>query len=68
MLDLAGQATAGTAKRALAAVVDRMPVPVKAIQVDGGSEFMAEFEADCQARGIRLFAVPPRSPKLNGAV
>ena len=28
-----------------------MPFPVKAIQVDGGSEFMAEFETACQPRG-----------------
>ncbi len=45
-----------------------MPFPVSAIQVDGGSEFMADFEAACAARGILLFALPPRSPKLNGAV
>ena len=46
----------------------RLPYPVRAIQVDGGSEFMAEFEAACQTRRIRLFVLPPRSPKLNGCV
>ncbi len=45
-----------------------MPFPVRTIQVDGGSEFMGEFEVACQAKGIRLFVLPPRSPKLNGAV
>ncbi len=45
-----------------------MPFPVKAIQVDGGSEFEATFEEECQKRGIRLFVLPARSPKLNGAV
>ena len=45
-----------------------MPFSVKAIQVDGGSEFMAEFEIACQERAIRLFVLPPRSPKLNGYV
>lgn len=45
-----------------------MPVPVQAIQVDGGPEFMADFEAACQARGIALYVLPPRSPKLNGRV
>ena len=35
---------------------------------DGGSEFQAVFEEACQARGIRLFVLPPRSPKLNGCV
>jgi transposase InsO family protein len=45
-----------------------MPFPVKAIQVDGGAEFEAIFEEECQKRGIKLFVLPPRSPKLNGAV
>ncbi len=45
-----------------------MPFPVKAIQVDGGSEFMAEFEAACQAKGVALYVLPPRSPQMNGAV
>ena len=45
-----------------------MPFPVEAIQVDGGSEFEAEFEADCLRRHIRLFVLPPNSPKLNGHV
>jgi len=27
-----------------------------------------EFETECQRRGIRLFVLPPRSPKLNGSV
>lgn len=43
-----------------------MPFPVRAVQVDGGSEFHAEFETECQRRRIRLFALSPRSPKLNG--
>jgi transposase InsO family protein len=29
--------------------------------------FEAIFEAECQRRGIKLFVLPPRSPKLNGA-
>jgi len=68
VLELASRATAGTATRALEAVLERMPFPVKALQVDGGSEFMADFEQQCQARGLRLFVLPPRSPKLNGHV
>ena len=43
-------------------------LPVRAIQVDGGSEFQAVFEEACQARGIPLFVLPPRSPKLNECV
>jgi len=62
------QATAGTAKAFLAEVEARMPFPIQGIQVDGGSEFMASFETACQERGIALYVLPPRSPKLNGRV
>ncbi len=41
---------------------------MKAIQVGGGAEFEAIFEEECQKRGIKLFVLPPRSPKLNGGV
>lgn len=68
VLHLAGSATARTALGALDAIMARMPFPVRAIQVDGGSEFMAEFEEGCRERGVRLFVLPPRSPKLNGCV
>jgi transposase len=61
-------ATAGNAKRFLNTLIERAPYPVKAIQVDGGSEFMAEFEQACADKGILLFVLPPRSPKLNGHV
>ncbi len=61
-------ATAGTATDFLTELLARLPVPVRAIQVDGGSEFMAGFEAACQERGIALYELPPRSPKLNGHV
>jgi len=63
VLGVRSRASAGTAE-----VLDRMPFPVRAIQVDGGSEFMADFETACQARGIPLEVLPPRSPKLNGHV
>jgi len=62
------RATAGTATDFLDTLERRMPFPVKAIQVDGGSEFQAIFEEECQKRDIKLFVLPPRSPKLNGAV
>ncbi|MDA8188597.1 MAG: integrase core domain-containing protein [Dehalococcoidales bacterium] len=45
-----------------------MPFKVKAMQVDGGSEFKALFERECHRRGIPLFVLPPKSPKLNGHV
>jgi transposase InsO family protein len=62
------QATAATASHFLDVLQERMPFPVKAIQVDGGAEFEAVFEKECQIRGISLFVLPPRSPKLNGGV
>lgn len=62
------RATAVTATRFLDTLQRRMPFPIHAIQVDGGSEFHAAFEHACAQRGIRLFVLPPRSPKLNGAV
>ena len=45
-----------------------MPFDVEAIQVDGGSEFMAEFEDACQRRGLKLYVLPPKSPQMNGGV
>ncbi len=62
------RATATTATLFLDALEKRMPFPVKAIQVDGGAEFEAVFEEECHRRDIKLFVLPPRSPKLNGAV
>jgi putative transposase len=68
VVELHRAATAVTAAQFLEHVLAEMPFPVKAIQVDGGSEFMAEFEESCQRKGLKLFALPPRSPKLNGSV
>ena len=62
------RATAQSAARFLDKLIRDMPFTVNAIQVDGGSEFMAEFEDACQQRAIQLFLLPPRSPELNGAV
>lgn len=66
--DVRTRATARTARDHLAFLVESLPYPVRAIQVDGGSEFMAEFEHACKERGITLYILPPRSPKLNGCV
>ena len=61
-------ATASNAADFLDKVTAEMPWPIKAIQIDGGSEFMAQFEEACAAKGIPLYVLPPHSPKLNGAV
>jgi transposase InsO family protein len=68
VLELRRTATARAAASVLEAIVARMPFEVRAISVDGGSEFMADFEAACAERKIRLFVLPPRSPKLHAAV
>jgi transposase InsO family protein len=62
------RATAKAASLFLDKLIADMPFKVKAIQVDGGSEFMGEFEEGCARRGIALFVLPPRTPELNGAV
>jgi hypothetical protein len=64
----ASRATAASAKRFLDRLIEQAPFPIKAIQVDGGSEFMADFEQACADRSIQLCVLPPRSPKLNGRV
>lgn len=68
VVEVSRQATASSAARFITAILTRMPFKVKAIQVDGGSEFQSIFEETCQRLGIRLFVLPPRSPKLNGHV
>ncbi|MGH9499671.1 MAG: helix-turn-helix domain-containing protein [Terriglobales bacterium] len=56
------RATAQSATDFLDTLAHRMPFPLRALQVDGGSEFAAEFEQACQQRGLHLFVLPPRSP------
>ena len=68
VVEVYSRATAHTAARFLDKLERCMPFSLRAIQVDGGSEFEAVFEEECQRRGIRLFVLPPRSPKLNGYV
>jgi len=67
-LELARSASARHAAVILDALAERLPFELRAVQVDGGSEFMAEFEQACLDRAIALFVLPPRSPKLNGHV
>ena len=68
VLEVHRQASARTTAGFRDTLGERMPFGIKAIQVDGGSEFMAQFEQACQQRQIRLFVLLPRSPKLNGCV
>lgn len=69
--DVLAASTSATSKAAanfIDTIRKRMPFKVKAIQVDGGSEFQDVFEETCKKYDIKLFVLPPRSPKLNGYV
>jgi putative transposase len=68
VVEVHGRATALAAARFLDTLRERFPFPVKALQVDGGSEFAAEFELACQQKQLPLFVLPPKSPKLNAHV
>ncbi len=62
------QGRSSSAEHFLRQELPRMGFPIRAIQIDGGAEFKAHFERACQALGIALYVLPPRSPRLNGKV
>ena len=59
------RATAATPTEFLDTLQQRMPFPIRAVQVELGSEFAAEFEQACQQRGLRLFVLPPTWDELD---
>ena len=59
VLEAHTRATATLAAGFLDTLRARLPFPVRALQVDGGSEFAAQFEAACQERGLELYAITP---------
>lgn len=61
-------ATSNIASNFLEIVRKQMPFPIQSIQVDGGSEFMGEFEQACKNYNIPLYVLPPKSPECNGVV
>lgn len=61
-------AKASSAKRFLMELIEQAPYEIISIQVDGGSEFMAEFEAACEKMSIPLDVLPPSRPTYNGGV
>lgn len=61
-------ATAGCAQNFLDKLITAFPFKIKGIQVDGGCEFMAEFEQACKVNNLVLFVLPPKRPQLDGAV
>jgi hypothetical protein len=68
VVELHRRATSLAAARFLDSLLDRTPFPIKVLQVDGGSEFAAEFEEACLQKDLPLFVLPPKSPKLNAHV
>ena len=62
------RATAALAAQFPEAFPQRMPFPLRALPVEGGSEFAADFEQACHHRRLKRFLLPPRSPKLHGRV
>lgn len=62
------EATSRNAADFLKLMRQNYPFPIVSIQVDGGSEFMADFEKACYEAKIPLFVLPPRRPKFNGNV
>ena len=61
---VATRATAASAAIFLDKLPADMPFKVDAIQVDGGSEFMAEFEDACQQSApSSSIVLPPKSPR-----
>jgi putative transposase len=59
-------ANARSAKRFLQELVEIVPYKIISIRVDGGSEFMADFEIACEKMEIPLIVLPPARPKYNG--
>ena len=55
-------------RRFLFEFVKRSPFPILSIQLDEGSEFMADFEESCKELDIPLIVLPPKSHKYNGGV
>ena len=49
-------------------VIENAPFKVLSIQVDGGSEFMKEFEETCRELEIPLYVLPPAKPTYNGKI
>lgn len=49
-------------------LIENIPHKIKSIQLDGGSEFMKDFEKTCEKLKIPLFVLPPAKPLDNEKV
>jgi putative transposase len=61
------KASAAAAKALLDKLIDEAPFKVTGIQVDGGSEFRADFEDECKRRGLDLFVLPTPAQRSRRA-
>ncbi len=66
--NVCSNATSSLAKRFLEDLIQKVPFEIESIQVDGGSEFMKEFEQACSELNIALYVLPPSRPQYNGGV
>jgi len=58
-------AKASSAKRFLIELIGKVPFEISSIQVDGESEFMAEFEITCQDLNIEFIVLPLSKTTYN---
>lgn len=65
---LYSNAKSRSAKKFLLELIQKSPFNIESIQVDGGSEFMKDFEEACAELQIQLFVLPPKRPQWNGGV
>ena len=70
---LCAELTSATAVKAIERAATVFPFPIRCIQTDGGAEFKGEFNKWCAIQyetygTCRQVVIPPRSPKINGAV
>jgi IS30 family transposase len=65
---LYSKATSKSAAKFLEEFIKKVPFKVLSIQVDGGAEFMKDFEETCEKLRIPLYVLPPRRPNYNGGV
>ena len=61
-------ATSSIGEDFLRYMIEMFPFEIISMQVDGGSEFMGDFERCSEDLGIPLFVLPPRRPQYNGVV
>ena len=69
VVELGRRATAAAAADVLDRLAERMPFPVRAISIDNGSEFMAEFEDRLPGAGhppVRPAAALPEAARRGG--